>query len=79
MQLNGQCMCGKIAYSIRGEIGAVVNCHCLKCRRWHNAAFRTRTAVRAEDFTWVKGEEYLGRCHSSETVVKVFCKIAVDC
>ena len=71
---SGKCMCESVSYEIDGELGPVVNCHCLKCRRWHNAAFRTRTAVKSRDFHWLKGEECLGRAHSSENVVKVFCK-----
>lgn len=38
-KLTGQCLCGAISYEINGELGPVVNCHCLKCRRWHGAAF----------------------------------------
>ena len=72
--IHGQCMCGKISYRITGELGPVVNCHCLNCRRWHNAAFRTRTAVQSKDFHWLSGEEYLGKCNSSENVIKTFCK-----
>jgi hypothetical protein len=74
-KLTGQCLCGAIAYEIRGELGPIVNCHCSKCRRWHGAAFRTRTAVKTENFTWLKGAELLSRYNSSEFVTKTFCSI----
>jgi hypothetical protein len=72
-KLTGKCLCEAIAYEIEGELGPIVNCHCSKCRRWHNAAFRTRAAVASKKFKWVRGEEYLSKYHSSEHVVKTFC------
>lgn len=73
-KLKGQCMCGVVSYEITGPIGPIVNCHCLNCRRWHNAAFRTRAAVKRESFHWLTGESHIKQCHSSENVIKTFCK-----
>ncbi len=74
-KLTGQCLCGAIAYEINGPIGSIINCHCLKCRRWHGSAFRTRSAVKSKNFKFLKGEESLSKYHSSEHVVKTFCSI----
>lgn len=74
MKLTGQCMCGAIRYKIDGDVGPVVNCHCLKCRRWHNAAFRTRVAVKRNNFSWLEGENLIGQFHSSSNIIKTFCK-----
>ncbi len=74
-KLTGQCLCGSICYEITGKLGPIVNCHCIKCRRWHGAAFRTRCTIKRKNFKWIKGEKYLSRYLSSETVVKTFCKI----
>ncbi|OGT39717.1 MAG: hypothetical protein A3F12_01600 [Gammaproteobacteria bacterium RIFCSPHIGHO2_12_FULL_38_14] len=52
----------------------MVNCHCSKCRRWHGAAFRTRSTIKRENFSWTKGEENLGKYYSSKSVAKTFCK-----
>jgi len=52
----------------------IVNCHCSKCRRWHGAAFRTRSTIKRENFSWTKGEENLGKYYSSKSVAKTFCK-----
>lgn len=73
-KLTGRCLCGAIAYEINGPLGPIVNCHCSMCRRWHAAAFRTRCTVKCEHFTWKKGEDYLSTYHSSETVMRTFCK-----
>lgn len=72
-KLTGQCMCGDITYEINGEIGTILNCHCLKCRRWHGSAYRTRTVVKTENFKWLRGEHLLSKYPSSKEVLKTFC------
>ena len=74
-KLTGKCLCGAIEYEIEGDLGTIVNFHCSKCRRWHGAAFRTRTAVESKNFRWLKGEENLSKFHSSERIIKTFCSI----
>ncbi len=78
-KLTGECLCGAIAYEINGELGAIVNCHCSKCRRWHGAAFRTRATVETKNFKWIKGQEHLSKYLSSEHVTKSFCSICGSC
>jgi len=75
--LTGQCLCGAIAYEVKGELGPIVNCHCSKCRRWHDAPFRTRAVVASKDFKWLKGEEHLSKYNygSADNKVKTFCSI----
>ncbi|HLX54227.1 MAG TPA: GFA family protein [Aquella sp.] len=73
--LTGKCLCEAISYEIIGELGAIFNCHCSKCRRWHGAAFRTRAAVKRKNFKWLSGEKYLSKYNSSDNVVKTFCSI----
>jgi hypothetical protein len=73
--LSGRCLCEGVAYEISGELGPIYNCHCSKCRRWHGAAFRTRASIQASQFKWLRGEDLLSRFHSSEHVVKHFCKV----
>lgn len=74
MNLFGQCMCGEVRYQIDGEVGPVVNCHCHKCRKWHNAAFRTRVAVAKKNFSWLAGENFVQEYLSSGNIMKTFCK-----
>lgn len=73
--LTGKCLCEAIIYEIKGEFGPTVNCHCSKCRRWHGAAFRTRSVIKAKNFKWLKGEEHLSKYRSSEQVTRTFCSI----
>jgi hypothetical protein len=75
MKLTGRCLCEAISYEIEGPLGPIFNCHCSKCRRWHGAAFRTRTSIKKSQFKWVTGEHLLSEFHSSENVVKTFCSV----
>jgi hypothetical protein len=73
--LMGSCLCGGIRYQIEGPLGAVVNCHCSMCRKATGAAFRTRAAVPAHAFRWIRGEELLTRYESSAGNVRTFCRV----
>jgi len=73
-KLTGKCLCECVSYQIEGKLGSVFNCHCLKCRRWHGAAFRTRASINVSQFQWISGEDNLSSYNSSENVTKFFCK-----
>lgn len=73
MTHRGSCLCGGVTYEIDGELVDVVNCHCSMCRKFHGAAFRTRAAVRRDDFHWLSGEHLLTHYESSPGEYKTFC------
>ncbi len=73
--LSGSCLCGEITYQVSGPLLGVLNCHCSMCRKSHGAAFRTRAALRSNDFRWLSGEELLTRYESSKGEFRVFCSI----
>jgi len=72
--MYGKCLCEQVVYTIEGALGPVFHCHCLKCRRWHGAAFRTRASIQKSQWRWLKGEDQLGDYMSSPQVHKYFCK-----
>jgi len=74
IKLKGQCLCGEIKYTYHGPPGKIVHCHCSKCRKWHGAAFRTRTVIKKDGFLWITGEEQLSFHNSSDKVMKSFCR-----
>jgi hypothetical protein len=72
-ELNGSCLCGAIRFTVTGELGQTLNCHCSICRKAHSSAFRTRSAVRSDQLAWTAGAELIGRYESSPTTVRCFC------
>ena len=45
---TGSCLCGAVRYTVRGDIGATVYCHCGRCRKAGGSAFATNAAVAAD-------------------------------
>ena len=43
--IKGSCMCGKVTYVIKGEIGDITHCHCTTCRKAHGSAFSSVEGV----------------------------------
>ena len=74
-KLTGKCLCEGIEYEITGKIGPIYNCHCSRRRRWHGAAYRTRSTIKSSQFKWIKGEDLLSKYHSSPTTAKTFCSV----
>ncbi len=72
---HGSCLCGAIRYEIRGELGPIVFCHCVQCRKAQGTAFAANSAVRAADFRIVAGAEALAAYESSPGKRRHFCRI----
>lgn len=75
MMHKGSCLCSAVHYEINGPLNNVLNCHCSMCRKHHGAAFRTRAAVKAVDFQFVKGEDIITFYESSKGEHRGFCSI----
>ena len=77
---SGRCLCGAVAYEVRGPLRDVLLCHCSECRRWTGHVFAA-TAARREHLVllesrtlrWVASPEsdsearrgFCGECGSS--------------
>jgi len=72
LMITGSCLCGKVSYEISGEVGDIVHCHCVTCRKAHGAAFSSVAAVKDCDFT-LSGQEWLSSYESSPGKVRYFC------
>jgi hypothetical protein len=55
--IPGGCLCGAIRYAVGAPLQTLMHCHCSRCRKHHGAPFATVTAVRAQDFRWLDGEQ----------------------
>lgn len=75
MPLKGSCLCGGVRYEISGPLKGALNCHCSMCRKAHGAAFRSRAAVNACDFSWQQGESLVRYFESSPGTYRGFCSV----
>lgn len=71
--IKGSCLCGKITYEYRGELGPIVYCHCSRCRKAQGSAFGTNSPIKAEHFTMLSGQDVLKEYESSPGKHRVFC------
>jgi hypothetical protein len=54
---EGSCLCGSVAYEVRGAPMVMQSCHCQRCRRSKGAAYATNIFYKASQFQWTRGEE----------------------
>ena len=71
--IHASCLCGKIQFTISGEIKRATHCHCSMCRKAHGAAFATYGIVAVEQVAIVSGEEFISKYNSSPLVQRWFC------
>lgn len=70
--ITGSCLCGEISYEISQNVGNIIHCHCIKCRKAHGAAFSSVAKIEDKNFS-ITGEEKLNRYQSSSEKTRCFC------
>ncbi len=77
LQRKGSCLCGKVTYSVAGEMRDVMNCHCGQCLKSHgvHAAYtkakKSQIVIRNSDkIVWYRSSSkakrgFCGICGSS--------------
>ena len=68
---SGSCLCGAVAFRVKGELGKIDGCHCRQCRQW-TGHFLASTDVKRSALN-VDGEESLAWYRSSDKVRRGFC------
>ena len=49
--VRGSCLCGDVAFELRGKPLRMTNCHCSRCRRGRSAAHATNLVYPLDAFT----------------------------
>lgn len=73
MVAKGQCLCGDVQYTIRGTLGEVRYCHCLRCRQANGTAFSTNARIPEDQFDLITGEQSLTSYEMGPGVHRHFC------
>jgi hypothetical protein len=77
--VRGSCLCGAVAYEIPRPVGgAIVLCHCSRCRRSRAAAHNANLFVELERFRWLRGADKVQqfKVPDAERFSQAFCR---DC
>lgn len=59
--ITGSCLCGKIAFELRGAPFRFVYCHCRSCQRSTGALHAANLAYPPDAVTWTRGEDLIER------------------
>src|SRR6266478_5531882 len=72
--LTGTCLCRKVRFEIRGELGSIVYCHCESCRKAQGTAFVANAPVADEAFAVTSGADLIAKYESSPGKYRCFCR-----
>lgn len=55
--VRGECLCGRVGYSVADAFAYALNCHCSQCRRRTGSAFKPFAGIRAGELRVIRGAE----------------------
>ncbi|MCD6438522.1 MAG: GFA family protein [Halomonas sp.] len=55
--MKGECLCGEVKFSIKGELPNLYQCHCSLCRKTTGSSANAATFVSEECFEWISGQD----------------------
>ncbi len=59
--IHGSCICGAVSYTIAPPFLGFQYCHCSRCRKATGTAHCANLFVRADSFSWDRGEAHVRR------------------
>ena len=69
---TGSCLCGGVAFEMRGPLKAITACHCTQCRKQTGNYWASTTSADA-DLHFVR-KDSLAWYRASDTAQRGFCK-----
>lgn len=70
---QGSCLCGKISYTVEGELSDFGYCHCTSCRKASGTAHAANAGTTRTCFTLVDPEKVMREYESSPGKYRAFC------
>jgi hypothetical protein len=72
--LKGQCLCGKVKYSVANKFEHFILCHCKQCQKLTGSAFASNVFTSPDNIDWLEGIEHISDYkHSKRNFSKSFC------
>ena len=75
IRLSGSCLCGSVAYELKGDARRFFHCHCERCRKASGAAHASNIIMKLHAISWTAGEQLTRRYKvpEAERFAVVFC------
>jgi hypothetical protein len=70
---RGQCFCGSVEFTVRGEPAAMGYCHCSSCRQWSAGPVNAFTLWPPDAVTVNKGASDIGVYHRTDRSLRKWC------
>lgn len=71
---RGQCFCGAVRFTVRGEPVGMGYCHCESCRRWSGAPVNAFTLWKPEALRVTRGADDIGTYNKTPHSHRKWCK-----
>ncbi len=73
--LSGECLCGRVKFSVTDSFKAFYQCHCKQCQQLTGSAFASNIFTAADNIQWLCGQDQITIYeHPSREFSKSFCK-----
>jgi len=74
-QLKGSCLCGRVAFVVRGPFEGFHWCHCSRCRKDTGSAHAANLFTHPDGIDWLQGQDRVKRfdLEEAERFAKAFC------
>ncbi|MDR3429268.1 GFA family protein [Silvimonas sp.] len=78
MQLNGQCLCGAVHYTVEDAFEYAGYCHCIRCRRRTGSAFNTYAGIKTGKLQLTQGAEHVRHQDESAEGYDAHCALCLS-
>jgi hypothetical protein len=76
MNIAGSCLCGAVAYEVRGPFTQFLHGHCSRCRKATGSSHATNAVVPPDALRWIRGEAEVVRFNlpEAQSFATAFCR-----
>ena len=73
--LSGECLCGRVKFSVTENFKTFYQCHCKQCKQLTGSAFTSNIFTAPDNIQWLCDQDQITIYeHSSRGISKSFCK-----